>query len=62
MKKVTYNAVAYSKGNSGRKGVAKMIAKFECMSDAINNLQKWIYLHEDLYYYTIERKIIVENE
>ena len=62
MKKITYNTVAYIKGSTGRKGAVKMTAKFNCMSDAIKKLQEWIYQHEDLYYYTINREIIIENE
>ena len=62
MKKITYNVVAYNKGNTGRKGVAKMTVKFNSMSDAIKKLQEWVYQYEDLYYYTINREITIENE
>lgn len=62
MKKITYNVVAYIKGNTGRKGNAKMTVVFDCMSDAIKKLQEWAYKYEDLYYYTINREITIKNE
>lgn len=62
MKKTVYNAIAYKKGNTGRKGQIIFESVFNCMTDAIKKIQEWVYLHEDLYYYTIERKIIVKNE
>ena len=62
MKKIAYNAIGYIKGSTGRKGPVKMTVKFNNISDAIKQLQEWVYLHEDLYYYTIDREIIIENE
>lgn len=62
MKKTRYYIRAYKKGNTGRKGPVALKSTADDISDAIKKLQKWIWLHEDLYYYTIDRKIIIENE
>lgn len=62
MKKTIYKTVAYQKGATGRKGQIKMSEEFNCMSEAIRKLQEWIYQHEDIYYYSIEREITIENE
>lgn len=62
MKTVIYNVVAYRKGATGRKG--NIFKSIPCisMSQAIATCQKWIYEHEDLYYYSIERNIINKND
>lgn len=62
MKKTIYKTVAYQKGATGRKGQAKISKTFDCVTEAIKELQKWVWIHEDSYYYSIEREIIIENE
>lgn len=62
MKKTIYKAIAYEKGNTGRKGKIAFEAIADCMSDAVKKVQIWVWQHEDLYYYTIERKNMIENE
>lgn len=62
MKKTIYKTVAYQKGTTGRKGPIKIEKKFESISEAIEILQNWVWLYEDLYYYSIEREIIIKNE
>lgn len=62
MKKIIYKAKAYRKGKTGRKGEVWGELEYNNMSDAIKKIQDWVYLHEDLYYYSIEREIIIENE
>ena len=62
MKKTYYYVRVYKKGNTGRKGPVAFESVFEYISEAIKKCQEYIYKHEDLYYYSIERKIITENE
>lgn len=62
MKKTVYRTIAYQKGATSRKGPIKITKTFDCMSEAVKALQSWVWLHEDLYYYSIEREIIIENE
>ena len=62
MKKTVYKTIAYQKGVTGRKGPVKMTKTFNCITEAVKVLQNWVWLHEDLYYYSIEREIIIENE
>lgn len=62
MKKIVYKAKAYKKGSTGRKGGVWGELEYDTISEAIKKIQDWVYLHEDLYYYSIEREIIIKNE
>lgn len=62
MKKTYYYVRAYKKGSTGRKGPVALESIFENISDAIKKCQEYVYIHEDLYYYSIKREIKQENE
>ena len=62
MKKIYYYTRIYRKGSTGRKGPIVFESKSECISEAIKKCQEYVYKHEDLFYYSIEREIKLENE
>lgn len=62
MKKIIYKARAYRKGKTGRKGEIWGELEYDTMNYAIKKIQDWVYLYEDLYYYSIEREIVIKNE